>query len=236
MGSPSRVRLPACTRSGMLNAGLPLTAAVPRGLLTRFPILPAGPSAGGGPGHPWALCPPHCNGLERACQSIWGRDAGKSSKSAVWDVFKGGGERQVAVFRPPRSFEITKRSSAHRERRGYERAHPIFRRAEMSGHLPGGAAAQRRAGGCEHGLLRPPLLVSLHVPGRGGPLGGAPVFYDQREPAAGRAGGGGAGGLLPEKAAQTPGAAGGLECDLPLDQRLAVPHGHGAPGAAPEGI
>ena len=104
LGSPSRVRLPACTRSGMLNAGLPLTAAVPRGLLTRFPILPASPSAGGGPGHPWALCPPHCNGLERACQSIWGRDAEKGSKSAAWDVFKGGGRKLGCGFPPSEVF------------------------------------------------------------------------------------------------------------------------------------
>ena len=118
MGSPSRVRLPACTRSGMLNAGLPLTAAVPRGLLTRFPILPAGPSEKRGPGHPWALCPPHCSETRRTCQSS-GAEPRRRTADSWFETFK---ERGSAVAAAPasRPFETAKQRTACGERRTWE--------------------------------------------------------------------------------------------------------------------
>ena len=124
MGSPSHVRLPACTRSGMLDAELPLTAAVPRGLLTRFPILPAGPSEERGPGHPWALCPPYCSETRRTCQSS-GAEPRRRTADSWFETFKERG-RAVAAAPASRPFETAKQRTACGERRTMGEC-PLFR-------------------------------------------------------------------------------------------------------------
>ena len=78
---------------------------------------PANPSEGG-PGHPWALCPPHCSETRRTCQSS-GAELRRRTADSWFETFK---ERGSAVAAAPasRPFETAKQRTACGERRTWE--------------------------------------------------------------------------------------------------------------------